>query len=159
PMRLILTCLLCIGAATAAAQAPAGAVPAGNAAAISAALKALPAQHGLSDSERKQADELLHHAQDDETQGDQVVQQTQSLRQLADGADAAALKLEESLSRDDSETLRAWRAALPPHAPLEQLEALLARERAALADARSAASTIDAEIRRQAARTSQLSEE
>ena len=159
-MRLILTCLFCIGVATAAAaQAPAGTVPAGNAAAISAALKALPSQHGLSDSERKQADELLHQAQDDETQADQVVQQTQSLRQLADGADAAALKLEESLSRDDSETLRAWRAALPPHAPLEQLEALLARERAALADARSAATTIDAEIRRQAARTSQLSEE
>lgn len=161
-MRLIPILIFCISLATVGAAQPspgaAGSAP-GNSSAITAALKALPAQHGLSEAERKQADELLHQAQDDETQADQVSQQTQSLRQLADGADAAALKLEETLSRDDSDALRNWRAALPQHAALEQLEALLARERAALADARSATATVDAEIRRQATRTSQLSEE
>ena len=159
-MRLILTCFFVLACATAgAAETAAPGTAPGNAAAIGTALKALPAQHGLSDSERKQTEELLHQAQDDETQADQVAQQTQGLRQLADGADAAALKLEEALGHDDSEALRAWRAAVPAHATLEQLEALLARERAALADARSAAASVDAEIRRQSTRTSQLSEE
>lgn len=157
-MRLI-ACVFCclLGLAAAAAEPPATAP--GDGAAIAAALKALPAQHGLSETERKQADEWLHQAQDDTAQADQVLQQTQSLRQLAEGADAAALKIEETLGRDDSDALRAWRAALPQHATPDQLEALLARERAALADARSAAVTIDAEIRRQAARSSQLSDE
>ena len=158
-MRLTLFWFFATLFSCALAAQPAPTAAPGNAAAIAAANKALPSQQGLSEAERKQAQDLLRQAQDDDAQADQVMQQTQTLRQLADGADAAALKIEEALGHDDSDALRAWRAALPPHPTLEQLETLLARERAALADARSAAATIDAEIRRQAARSTQLSDE
>lgn len=135
------------------------ALPATNAAAVTAALKGLPAQRDLSDDVRKQIEDLLHQAQDDNTRADQFVQQQQSLRQTADGAETEAQKLEDSLAQDDTAALLAWRAALPERATVEQLETLLARERDALADARNSAATLDAQIRRQSARPAQLRDE
>jgi potassium efflux system protein len=131
----------------------------GNAAAIAAALKSLPAQRGLDDAQRKQAEQLLRDAQSDETEADQVARQFQVTAQLADGAEDGAQKIEETLAHPDADAERIWKAALPRHGTVEQLESLLARERAALADARSAAAAIDAEIHRQAARGAQLREE
>ena len=142
------------------ADAGAGAVlPAAHAAAISTALKALPGQHNLGGDARKQAEELLHQAEDDESHADQLAQQWQSLRQSADGTAAEAQKLDDALARDNTGALLAWRAALPERGTVEQLESLLARERDAQAAARSAAALLEAEIRRQSARPTQLRDE
>jgi len=81
---ILLSLLLATGAG-AQPQASAAAPRPSNAAVVAAALKALPSQHGLNEGERKQAEDLLHQAQEDESQADQVTQQTQSLRALADG--------------------------------------------------------------------------
>jgi potassium-dependent mechanosensitive channel len=156
-MRLISVLLIFLAFSIGAAAQ--GSAEPSNAPAIAAALKSLPSQRGLNELERKQTDDLLHQGQDDETQADQLAQQLQSLRQLADGAEAAAQKIDDALGHDDGDAQRAWRAALPQRATVEQLESLLARERAALADARGAAATIDAESRRQASRLSQMREE
>ncbi len=141
------------------ATSPSVTLPASNAPSVTAALKALPAQRDLAEDTRKQADDLLHQAQDDNVRADQFVQQLQTLRQTTDGAEADAQKLEDSLAQDDTGALLAWRAALPERASVEQLETLLARERDALADARNSATTLDAEIRRQSARPAQLRDE
>lgn len=135
------------------------ALPATNAAAVAAALKTLPAQRDLSDETRKQIEDLLHQAQDDNARADQFAQQLQSLRQTAGSAEADAQKLEDALAQDDTAALLAWRAALPERASVEQLETLLARERDALADARSSAAALDAQIRRQTARPAELRDE
>ena len=157
-MRSLCYCLLLlVTCASAFAQGPSPSV--GNATAIAAALKSLPALRGLDDAQRKQAEDLLHAAQNDETQTDQVAQQFQALSQLAEGAEASAQKIEEALTHPNADAERVWSAALPHHGSVEQLEALLARERAALADARSAAAATDAEIHRQATRGAQLREE
>ena len=134
-------------------------LPASNATAVAAALKALPAQRDLSDDARKQADDLLHQAQDDNARADQFAQQLQSLKQTADSAETDAQKLEEALAQDDTGALLTWRAALPERATVEQLETLLAREREALADARNSAATLEAELRRQSARPTQIRDE
>ncbi len=134
-------------------------LPASNATAVTAALKALPVQRDLSDDVRKQADELLHQAQDDNARADQFAQQLQGLRQTAESAETDAQKLEESLAQDTTGALLTWRAALPERATVEQLEAQLAREREALADARNSAATHEAELRRQSARPAQVRDE
>ena len=151
--------LLLIVCAGALAQGPASSAAASNSSAIAAALKALPTQRGLDDAQRKQAEDALHAAQNDETQADQVAQQFQAMTQLADGAEANAQKIEEALAHPGTDAARAWDAALPRHGTVEQLEGLLGRERAALADARSAAAATEAEIHRQATRGVQLREE
>jgi len=156
--RLLVVFALCGIAAAAPAQGPAT-PPAGNGSAIAAALKSLPNQRGLDAVQRKQAETLLQQAQDDETRADQLAQAWQALKQTADGAEAAAQKIEDALGKPGSDALRAWTAALPKRAGVDQLEALLARERAALADARSAATSTEIEIHNQAARGGRLRDE
>ncbi len=134
-------------------------LPATNAPAIAAALKALPEQRNLGNDARKQAEKLLHQALDDETRADQLAQQWQNQRQSVDSAEPEAQKLDDTLARDNTGALLAWRAALPERATVEQLESLLARERDAQTAARSAMATLDAEIRRQNARPAQLRDE
>lgn len=141
------------------ADATLAALPASNAAAIAAALKALPAQRDLSADARKQAEDQLHLAQDDSDHADQLVQELQTVRQAAASADADAKKLEDALARDNTGALLVWRAALPERATVEQLEALLAREREALTDARNAVAQLEADLRRQSARPAQLRDE
>jgi potassium efflux system protein len=140
-------------------QTAATTLPASNASAVTAALKALPAQRDLSDDLRKQTDDLLHQAQDDNARADQFAQQLQTMKQTADSAETDAQKLEESLAQDDTGALLTWRAALPERATVEQLETLLAREREALADSRNSAATLEAELRRQSARPAQVRDE
>ena len=143
-----------------AAAPPAGPIlPASQAAAITAALQALPKQTGLDADTRKQAEELLRQALDDETRADQAAQQWHTLDQIAANAEADAQKLEDALTRDDSAALAAWRAALPERATVEQLEALAAHERDAAADARAAVNATQNELARQTTRPAQLRDE
>ncbi|HEX6832699.1 MAG TPA: mechanosensitive ion channel domain-containing protein [Rudaea sp.] len=134
-------------------------LPPSHIATIDAALKTLGNRRDLDADARKQAEDLLRQAQDDEARADQLAQQRQALAQAGASADAAAQKLEETLATDPKAALAAWRAALPPHPTAEQLEALLARERDALTDARAAATSLQAELARQTSRPSQIGEE
>ena len=92
------------------------AFPPSQSAAIDAALRALPAQRGPDADARKQAEDLLHQAQADETHADELAQQWQTLSQTAASADADAQKVEESLAADSGEAMTKWRAALPERA-------------------------------------------
>src|SRR5579884_3632050 len=149
--------LLCFGAF---AQPPTEAdLPASQAAAIAAARKTLEQRRDLGASERQQAEDLLREAEADDKRADELAEQWRQMRQTADGAEAAAQKLEEALARDNTPALLAWRNALPEHATVEQLEALLGNERAALAAARSAAVGLAGEIERQSARPAELRDE
>jgi potassium efflux system protein len=135
------------------------ALPPSQADAIAAALQALPKQRDLDVDTRKQAEDLLQQAQVDESRADQLAQQWQTLNQTAASADAEAQKLEDTLARDESAALAAWRAGLPEHATIEQLEALAAHERDAAADSRAAVGAIENELARQTTRPAQLREE
>jgi len=126
---------------------------------IATALQALPKQRGLDADTRKQAEDMLHQAQDDETRADQLAQQWQTLNQMSASADADAQKLEDALTHDDSAALAAWRATLPEHATVEQIEALAAHERDAAADAKAAVGAIENELARQTMRPAQLHDE
>ncbi|MBS0557548.1 MAG: mechanosensitive ion channel [Proteobacteria bacterium] len=126
------------------------------AAAIAAALRALPAQPGLPADTRKQADDLLQQAQADDAQADATVQQWQALEAVASGADAQAQKIEQALGADASEAMAKWRASLPERPTVEQIESLLARERDAATDARAAVSALESELARQTTRPAQL---
>src|SRR5579885_3685523 len=149
--------LLCFGAF---AQPPTEAdLPASQAAAIAAARKTLEQRRDLGASERQQAEDLLREAEADDKRADELAEQWRQMRQTAEGAEAAAKKLEEALARDNTPALLAWRNALPEHATVEQLEALLGNERAALAAARSAAVGLAGEIERQSARPAELRDE
>ena len=132
------------------------AFPPSQSAAIDAALRALPAQRGPDADARKQAEDLLHQAQADETHADELAQQWQTLSQTAASADADAQKVEESLAADSGEAMTKWRAALPERATAEQLEALLDRERGAATDARASVTALESELARQTTRPAQL---
>ncbi len=155
------------GAAGKPATAPAAAVappaapvfPPSQAGAINAALRALPAQRGLDADARKQAEDLLRQAQADEAHADELAQQWQSLDQTAASADTDAQKIEESLAADSSEAMAKWRTALPERATVEQLEALLDRERGVATDARAAVTALESELARQTTRPAQLRDE
>ncbi|HEY7873257.1 MAG TPA: mechanosensitive ion channel domain-containing protein [Rudaea sp.] len=152
------------GAKTKPATAPADAAtspatpafPPSQSAAIDAALRALPAQRRADADARKQAEDLLHQAQADETHADELAQQWQTLGQTAASADTDAQKLEESLAADSGEAMAKWRAALPERATAEQLEALLDRERGAVTDARAAVAALESELARQTTRPAQM---
>jgi potassium efflux system protein len=141
-----------------AAPAPA-ALPPAHTDAVAAAQQDLSKQRGLDAEQRKQAEDLLTQALQDETHADQLAQQWQTLNQTAANADIEAQKLEDALTRDDSAALAAWRAALPEHATVEQLEALASHERDAAADARAAVNAIENELARQTTRPAQLRDE
>ncbi len=161
-MRLILACLLLTFCGVVPAQTPPPAdvgLPASHAAAIANALKSLPKQHNLSADDRKQAEDLLNQAQADETQADELARQWQSLRESADGADDAAEKIEAQLAQDNSPAIEAWKQSLPKHASADQLETMLATERASLTAAHSAVTALDAEVRHQSARPVQIRDE
>src|ERR1700722_4536381 len=162
-MRLIFACLLlCIIAANAAAQTPTASdanLPPTNATAIANALKALQNQRNATTADRLAAEDLLHQSQADEAQADDLAHQWQTLRETADGADDAAAKIEAALAQDDSDELDAWRKNLPTHASSDQLESMLASERASLTASRSALTALDAEIHRQSTRPTQIRDE
>ena len=143
----------------AAAQPATPNLPASQASAAAAALQALPKQGGLDAETRKQAEDLLHQALDDDSRADQLVQQWQMLNQTAANAETDAQKLEDALTRDDSAALAAWRGGLPERATVEQLEALAAHERNAAADGRAAVNAIENELARQTTRPAQLRDE
>ena len=126
---------------------------------IAAAAQSLSKQRGLDAETRKQAEDLLHQAQDDDSRADQLAQQWQTLNQASANADTDAQKLEDALTRDDSAALGAWRATLPERATVEQLEALAAHERDAVADAKASVSAIENELARQTMRPAQLHDE
>jgi len=161
--------LLCLAAASVQAQPKqkpeaavtqsAPALPPAQTETLNAALRGLAKQRGLDADARKQAEDLLHQALEDESRADQLAQQWQILNQAAASADADAQKLEDEQTRDDSATLAAWRATLPEHATVEQLEALAAHERDAAADARAWVSAIENELARQTTRPAQLRDE
>jgi len=126
---------------------------------ITAAAQSLSKHRGLDAETRKQAEDLLHQAQDDDSRADQLAQQWQTLNQAAASADSDAQKLEDALTHDDSAALAAWRAALPESATVEQLEALAAHEREAVADAKASVSAIENELALQTMRPAQLHDE
>ena len=134
-------------------------MPPSNATAIANALKALPNQHNATTADRLAAEDLLHQSQADEAQADDLARQWQTLRETADGADDAAAKIEAALAQDDSDELDAWRKNLPTHASSDQLESMLASERASLTASRSAVTALDAEIHHQSTRPTQIREE
>ena len=162
-MRHILACLsLCFCLSFAAAQTPQagdGSLPPTHAPAIANALKSLLNHRNLSVPDRLAAEDLLHQSQSDEAQADDLVQQWQSLRDTANGADDAAEKIETALAQDTSDALDAWRRNLPTHASADQLDSMLATERASLTAARSAATALDAEIHHQNLRPAQIRDE
>jgi len=140
--------------AVAAKQAPI--LPPANAAAIDAALQASAKTRETSAEVRRQIDELLHQAQADEADADQLAAQWQSINQTSAGADAAAQKLEESLAVSNAGALLAWRASLPDRASAAQLAPLLATARDNLSAARATSAALQTEIDRQSLRPAQL---
>jgi potassium efflux system protein len=138
---------------------PASALPPSQADTVNATLQGLARQRALDADTRRQAEDLLRQAQEDEARADQLAQQWQTANQSAASADADAQKLEDALMRDDSAALANWRATLPEHATVEQLEALAAHERDAAADARASVSSIENELARQTTRPAQLRDE
>ena len=162
-MRLLFACFLfCLHVATAIAQTPLqndANLPPSNATTIANALKALPNQHNATTADRLAAEDLLHQSQADEAQADDLTNQWQTLREIADGADDAAAKIEAALAQDDSDELDAWRKNLPTHASSDQLESMLASERASLTASRSAVTALDADIHRQSTRPTQIRDE
>jgi potassium-dependent mechanosensitive channel len=161
-MRLIFACFALVLSTLAAAQTPAPAdatLPASHATAIANALKSLPKQRSLNTDQRKQAEDLLTQAQADEAQADELAHQWQTLRETADTADDAAAKIEASLAQDDSDALDAWKKNLPVHGSTDQLETMLAAERSALTAAHSAVTALDAEMRHQSTRPTQIRDE
>jgi potassium efflux system protein len=146
-------------AAVPAPAAEAQALPPSQAPAISAAQQALAKAPGLKADERKQVEELLNAAQADETSADQVAAQWQALNQTASGAEAAAQKIDDSLSANEANAMLAWKSSLPERASVEDLQALLSAARDSLTSARASAASLQAEIDRQAARQPQLGSE
>jgi len=138
--------------ATAAPAAPA--LPVSQSAAIDAALQAAAKTRDA--DQRGKIEELLRAAKDDESAADELAVQWQALGQTSATADAEAQKLEDALAQNDATALLAWRSALPERASVEQLEALLTRERDDLAAAKSGIATLQAEIDRQTLRPSLL---
>ncbi len=136
--------------APAAVTAAAPALPASHAAAIDTALQA--AAKTRDPEQRGMIEELLRAAKDDESAADELAGQWQALTQTSASADAEAQKLEDALAQNDATALLAWRTALPERASVEQLEALLARERDDLSAAKSGIATLQAEIDRQSLR-------
>ncbi|HEX4480211.1 MAG TPA: mechanosensitive ion channel domain-containing protein [Rudaea sp.] len=162
PLRLILAGFALLLPILAAAQAPApadAALPPSHATAIANALKSLPKQRSLSADDRKQAEDLLNQAQADESQADDLARQWQTLRDTADTADDAAAKIEAALAQDDSDAFDTWKKTLPEHASTDQLETMLAAERSALTAAHSAVTALDAEMRHQSTRPTQIRDE
>jgi potassium-dependent mechanosensitive channel len=162
-MRLIFVCFFLYWSISfAAAQTSPSAnnnLPPTNATAIANALHALPNQHGASKADQLAAEDLLHQSQADEAQADDLASQWQTLRDTADGADDAAAKIEAALAQDDSDELETWRKNLPAHASSNQLESMLATERATLTAARSAVTALDAETHQQSTRPTQIRDE
>jgi potassium efflux system protein len=134
-------------------------LPPSHAAAIASAKQALSHRHDLDAADRQQAEQLLDQAEDDEKRADELAEQWRRLRQTSEGAAAAAEKLEQALARDNSPSLLAWRKSLPENATAEQLEALLDKERAALAAARDAVADLHAQIERESTRPAELRDE
>ena len=133
--------------ATAASETSgAPALPAGNAEAIAKAQSALAAQPGLDAAQRQQAEAALSAALADEKTADAAAESARTLRAAAERAAQDLPALEQRLGQDNTPALLAWRASLPERAAVEQFEALLASERSALADARSAAGAQQAEL-------------
>jgi len=141
-------------AAPAPATAAAPALPASHAPAIDAALQA--AAKARDAEQRSKVEELLRAAKDDESAADELAVQWQALTQTSASADAEAQKLEDALAQNDATALLAWRTALPERASVEQLEALLARERDDLSAAKSGVATLQTEIDQQTLRPSLL---
>ncbi len=147
--------------ATLAAQndAAAALLPPSQAAAVDAAVRALPDARGLGADERARTTQLLHDAKADENRADELTLQWQTLERSAASADAEAETLEQSLTGDDSAALASWRASLPERATTEQLEALLARVRDDTTNARAAVDALESELARQTTRPAQLRDE
>jgi potassium efflux system protein len=147
-----------VDVAGAAADTGAPLLPQSVAPAIDAALRALARAGGSADA-RKPIEDLLQQARDDDSAADQLAAQWQDLSGTATHAAEDAQKLEDALATRDAGSMLAWRAALPERATVEQLEALLARERDALASAKSSAAALQAEVDRQLRRPGQMRSE
>lgn len=121
-------------------------LPASQADSVRKAQDALPTQPGLSEAQRKDAGETLASALADEQKADELAEQWRGLRSNGLRAAEEIGALEQSLGQDNAASLLTWQTSLPQRATVEQLESLLGNERAALADARSAAAAQQAEL-------------
>jgi len=126
---------------------------------MTAALVALPNQRDLTTEQKQRTEEFLKQALADEQQADRLKEQWTTFRENGSHADAEARRLEETLTRDNTAELLAWRAALPERATIEQLEILLAREREALTIAHNAVDALTSELNQQTNRPAQISQE
>ena len=64
---------------------------------------------------------MLKAAQADDASADEFAAQWQALNQTAAGAEAAAQKIDESLSANEANAMLAWRASLPERATVDDL--------------------------------------
>lgn len=138
---------------------PDEALPPGLAPALEAARKALAEQKSLAADDVRAATEALDAADADERKSETLLVERQTLRDAAAKADTDNAALDQALARDDTAALLTWRASLPERASVEQLEGLLGRERAALADARAAVNTLQSDAARQLERPAQIRKE
>lgn len=135
------------------------ALPPSLAPALAAARKSLGEQKSLSADDVRAATEALDAGDADDRKADAMLAERQSLVDAAAKADTDNAALDQALVRDDTAALLTWRASLPERASVEQLEGLLGRERAALADARGAANALQADIGRQLERPAEIRKE
>ncbi|MEO8673597.1 MAG: mechanosensitive ion channel domain-containing protein, partial [Tahibacter sp.] len=134
-------------------------LPPSHAAGIEAARNALSQTRELNTAQLKDAGDTLTAAAADEQLADQIGTDWRALRGIAARAENDAQQLEQNTARDRTATMLAWRASLPERASVEQLEAQLASERAALTDARTSSTALQSEVSRELERPGQIRDE
>lgn len=152
-------------AAHAASPAPpasnnAGAIlPASQADAINAAITALPRKHDLSATQRKQIEELLRDALNDDQRADAEQTKLQSLRDTPTPSANTPRNSDTNTAGDVTNPLADWRAKLPQQATIAQLSDLLEQERGALTAAQDSIRALDEEVQQQTQRPDALRDE
>lgn len=139
--------------------ASARALPASQADAINTAINALPRKHDLNTAQRKQVEELLRDALNDDQRADTEQEKFQTLRDTPTPPANATHNSEITLAGDDTVQLADWRAKLPLQASITQLSELLEQERATLTAAQDSIRALDEEVQQQTQRPDALRDE
>ena len=138
----------------------AGAIlPASQADAINAAITALPRKHDLSATQRKQIEELLRDALNDDQRADAEQTKLQSLRDTPTPSVNTSRNSDTNTAGDVTNPLADWRAKLPQQATIAQLSDLLEQERGALTAAQDSIRALDEEVQQQTQRPDALRDE
>jgi potassium-dependent mechanosensitive channel len=161
----VITCATVPGAIAAETKSPPAQpdLPVALADTIDSALSALPRRTDLDAAQRKQAEELLHDALNDDQRASEETSQWQAFHEAAEKAKAdatrAAADHTPALPQDLSAAFDNWRTKLPQDASNEQLSDLLEQERNLLATAQDALRGLEDSLQQQTQRPDALRDE